>query len=439
MTTISYQNKLNLKNLIDQLDIALAFAKSELARLRLFSIAIVAGIALSTLQYLYLYFSGANIYGLVFEGFWKIYIVQFVYLATELIAIRMVKIYIARKAPIPYWFKIVQIFIETSFPSLLYVAVYSMDYSVHYIDLPYFIIYLILIITSVLHLDFKLSLFTGLVAAIEYLLVVVYAFNMGSIPESGALSFEIYVLRGVLIVVSSAIAGQVAILTRKNIENLLSTQQQHNKLEGIFSQQVSKKIAEKLIAQKGSITSKQEATIMFLDIVNFTHFADNHSPEEVINYQNHFFSPVLEIIHSFDGTVNQILGDGLMISFGTPIEDKHHRQNAMEASLAIFKKISAINPQLEYHTNIRIGIDSGEVIAGNIGNKSRKQFSLVGTTIIKAARLEQLNKELNSQFLISKAVYDGLDNNLKSKASPKGFFQLKGIQNEVEVFEVTPV
>ncbi len=424
--------------MVDQLDIALAFAKSELARLRLFSVAIIVGIALSTLQYLYLYYSGANIYGLVFEGFWQIYIVQFAYLATELIAIRMVKRYIARETAIPYRFKIVQIFIETSFPSLLYVAVYSMDYSVHYIDLPYFIIYLILIITSVLHLDFKLSVFTGLVAAIEYLLIVIYAFNMDTLPESGALSFEIYLLRAVLIIVSSVIAGQVAILTRKNIENLLSTQQQHNKLQDIFSQQVSNKIAEKLIAQKGSLTSKQEATVLFLDIVNFTHFADNHSPEEVISYQNHFFSPVLEIVQSFDGIVNQILGDGLMISFGTPIKDKHHRQKAFEASMAIFKKISTINPQLEYHTNVRIGIDSGEVIAGNIGNKSRKQFSLVGTTIIKAARLEQLNKELNSQILISKAVYDGLDNNLKSKASPRGFFELKGIQNEVEVFEVDP-
>ena len=158
----------------------------------------------------------------------------------------------------------------------------------------------------------------------------------------------------------------------------------------------------------------------------------------MISYQNHFFSPVLEIIQSFDGTVNQILGDGLMISFGSPIEDEQHRQNALDASLAIFKKISAINPELEYHTNIRIGIDSGEVIAGNIGSESRKQFSLVGTTIIKAARLEQLNKELKSQILISKAVYDGLDDNLKSAITSRGFFPLKGIHDEVEVFEVIP-
>ena len=424
--------------MINKLDIDLAFARSELARLRLFSIAIVAGIVLSTGVYVYLHFTDKTIYGLVVEDLWQIYVIQFFYLATERLAIYKVKTYLEKKTPIPYGVKIVQIFIETSFPTLLYVAVYSMDYSVHYIDLPYFIIYLMLIITSVLHLDFKLSLFTGIVAASEYFLVVMYAFNMTDMPGPNGLSFEIYLLRAVLMIVSSAIAGKVAILTRKNIVNLLSTQKQHNELQGIFSQQVSKKIAEKLIAQKGLISSKQEATVVFLDIVNFTDFADNHTPEEVIRYQNQFFSPVLEIIQAYDGIVNQILGDGLMVSFGTPVADQNHSQKALEASLTIIKKVSDINPQLDYHTNIRMGIDTGEVIAGNIGNKSRKQFSLVGTTIIKAARLEQLNKELNSQILISRDVYNRLNERLKAKCSPKGLFQLKGIQNKVEVFEVNP-
>ena len=85
----------------------------------------------------------------------------------------------------------------------------------------------------------------------------------------------------------------------------------------LFGQQVSKEVSKALIEEKGA-TKRREATVMFLDIRNFTAFADVHTAEEVIDYQNQFLSPVIDIINQHQGVVFQILGDGLMACFGSP-------------------------------------------------------------------------------------------------------------------------
>jgi class 3 adenylate cyclase len=130
------------------------------------------------------------------------------------------------------------------------------------------------------------------------------------------------------------------------------------------------------------------------------------------------------------------MGDGFIAIFGAPVKDQHHVSKAVKTGSEILKKIDELIDQRTIPpTKVGIGVHTGEVVAGNIGNEIRKQYSVTGTAVIIAARLEQLNKELNTNFLVSKEIYEIVKNQNYSFSRFEGI-QLKGIEKPIEVYQV---
>lgn len=226
----------------------------------------------------------------------------------------------------------------------------------------------------------------------------------------------------------------------KFIEQLQETGKQiseRNKVEMLFGQQISKEIVQQLLTMKGDFPSRyMEVTVLFLDIRDFTPYTETHSPEEVIHFQNIVFSAFINIVEQHKGIINTLLGDGLMATFGAPFPVEDHCQKAVSAGLQMVQAVKELSSRgAIFPTKIGVGIHTGQVIAGNIGNEIRKEFSLSGMTVIKAARLEQLNKKLGTDILISKDVYDRIDP-LQFQMVSFGEVRLKGIENPIEVFTV---
>jgi adenylate cyclase len=186
----------------------------------------------------------------------------------------------------------------------------------------------------------------------------------------------------------------------------------------LFSQQVSKEVAMELLSDTFETGSKKIfACIMFLDIRGFTPFAENKEPSEIIQYQNDVFGFMIDIISKHNGIINQFLGDGFMATFGAPASSGNDCQNAVNASLEIVKLLNQKCKSGEVpKTKIGIGLHAGNIVTGNVGTTNRKQYSITGNTVILASRIEQLNKEFDSEVLISKEVLEMLDQqNLKIK------------------------
>ena len=194
---------------------------------------------------------------------------------------------------------------------------------------------------------------------------------------------------------------------------------ERNKLEieykkkaiSLFGQQVSSEVAQELLSDTFTSTSKKLfACIMFLDIRGFTPFVENKEPSEIINYQNEVFGFMIDLVSKHHGIVNQFLGDGFMATFGAPASSGNDCQNAVNASLEIVKllqqKCEAGNIA---QTKVGVGLHVGEIVTGNVGTAERKQYSITGNTVILASRIEQLNKNYNSEILISKEVFDELE------------------------------
>jgi len=174
---------------------------------------------------------------------------------------------------------------------------------------------------------------------------------------------------------------------------------------------------------------------MFIDIRNFTKFVVDKSPVEIVKYQNAFFSIVVNAVTKHHGIVNQFLGDGCMVTFGAPAPLINPSQNAVDAAMEIQKElnkeISKGNIPL---TRIGIGIHTGEAVTGNIGNKERQQYSITGNVVILASRIEQLNKEFNSQFLVSADVAKSIDNSVRSELM--GSVNIKGWSEPVPIYKL---
>jgi adenylate cyclase len=215
------------------------------------------------------------------------------------------------------------------------------------------------------------------------------------------------------------------------------TQKMLQEIETLFGQQVSKEVAIELVGDQGVVDSKLcQVTVMFLDIRDFTAYADSKLPKEVATFQNIVFSELINIVRANKGIINQIVGDGIMATFGAPVFFTSHITDAVNAGYSMIGKIRELGEEGKIPPiKVGIGLHTGQVLAGNIGNEFRKQYSLTGKTVIIASRIEQLNKTYDSQFLISDDIYK----EVKNSGYPISYIDevnLKGIKQPIEIYRL---
>jgi adenylate cyclase len=329
--------------------------------------------------------------------------------------------------------------LEISFPTLiLFILSFYWD-SVLVLATPGVILYILIVLSTTLSLDYKLSLFAGASAAAEFIILVFYLQSIS--PEITAPTIldhpEIHVAKGILIFVSGGIAAFISKRLLESINNSYFALSERNRIASLFGQQISAEIVDELLAYESEIESKRKfVCIMFLDIRDFTPFAEKLEPEEIIEYQNSVFGFMIEIITKYKGIINQFLGDGYMATFGAPISREDDCGNAIRAALEIADMVNLKSKGGEImETRIGIGLHAGYVVTGNVGTSIRKQYSISGNTVILASRIEQLNKKFNTQVLVSEEV---IENSMVSeiKAESLGEIQIKGREQPVNIYKL---
>ena len=167
---------------------------------------------------------------------------------------------------------------------------------------------------------------------------------------------------------------------------------------------VPEKVASSLLAGGGAIPVQQtEATVLFCDIEAFTSLTETVGPIKIVDVLNAYFSRMVEILEHYGGVVTQFQGDAILATFNVPISDTGHVQNAVTAAQAMLTSVAGSEYAGE-HLNIRIGINTGSVVAGAIGAKGRLNYTVHGDAVNLAARLEAMNKEYGTRLLISETT-----------------------------------
>ncbi|HKV37559.1 MAG TPA: adenylate/guanylate cyclase domain-containing protein [Pyrinomonadaceae bacterium] len=180
----------------------------------------------------------------------------------------------------------------------------------------------------------------------------------------------------------------------------------------------------------------QTITILFADIRGFTRISEHAPPEKIVGLLNRYFSAMTDIIFAHGGTLDKYLGDGLMALFGAPTATQDDASNALNAAVAMQRRLLGINRELRdegfQEIGVGMGLHTGEVIVGYIGSDRRSEYTAIGDTVNTSSRLE--SNALGGEILISDATAKAAHSRYKLK--PREAIMVKNRQQPVMLWEV---
>ncbi|MCP4008142.1 MAG: hypothetical protein GY726_01360 [Proteobacteria bacterium] len=213
-----------------------------------------------------------------------------------------------------------------------------------------------------------------------------------------------------------------------------------------FELYIPKRVVEHLVKKgdaRETISDSRNMTVMFTDMVDFSHISEGMSAREVAKLVNHHFALIGECIDAEEGTVDKYIGDSVMAFWGAPEKQKQRADRACRAALAIGAAIREDNARRKKEgklpIGIRIGIHTGDVTVGNIGAPGRLNYTIIGDAVNIGARLEQLGKEIYPYGTVVSILISGdtaRDLGDEFKPVSVGQFKLKGREGEIEVFSL---
>jgi len=196
-------------------------------------------------------------------------------------------------------------------------------------------------------------------------------------------------------------------------------------------------LADKILTTRGSLEGERKlVTVLFADVANFTSMAEKFDPEEVYQIMDGCFRVLMDEIHKYEGTINQFTADGVMALFGAPVAHEDHAQRACYAALSIQNTLTDYGEKLKNERGIdfkmRIGLNSGPVVVGSIGDDLRMYYTAIGDTISLASRMEATAKP--GTILSSGHTYKLVRDWFKFESLGKA--QVKGEEDPQEAYEL---
>lgn len=340
-------------------------------------------------------------------------------------------------------FQYLSAFVETSIPTVGMLIGSQFLGPLYTLFTPSAFLYPLFILLSVLRLNFRLCVFTGVVAGLEYSLLAMYFVNKvsGSAVEPILLDSVHHHFKGFLLFLTGVVAGLVTLQIKNRIIRSFQTVDERNRISRTFGEYVSPVVMDKLLTLRPDLRSeKRNVCVMFLDIRNFTAFAEKRKPEEVVSYLESLFEFMIEIVNRHHGVINKFLGDGFMAVFGAPLSDGTDCSNGVAAAKEIIARVdNEVAQGTVVPTKVGIGLHAGEAVTGSIGSSLRREYTVIGDVVNLASRIEKLNKQFGSQLLISEMVWQALiqdQTGLSGEAIPMGQVQVQGRQTPIQVFQM---
>jgi class 3 adenylate cyclase len=225
--------------------------------------------------------------------------------------------------------------------------------------------------------------------------------------------------------------------------SMLRGLEERNRIKGLFGQYLTSEVSEAILDGRVNLNGDHyEATIMFTDIRSFTAMSETMQPGEVFEFLNEYLDHMIEVILAKGGFIDKFIGDGILCVFGLPVRSDNHALLAMETARAMGMRLAELNAGRTAAGKAAIiigsGIHTGPVIAGNVGNARRAQFTVIGDTVNLASRLEGLNKDYGSTILLSQTTWDALPPEVRDgiKATRMPAVEIRGKREPITVWRV---
>lgn len=226
--------------------------------------------------------------------------------------------------------------------------------------------------------------------------------------------------------------------------NMASGLLEKTQVENAFSRFVSPTVAKQILQNLDQVQlggKHVNATAVFADIVGFTSIAEKMQPAEVASLLNEYFSYISMITRLYHGTIDKFMGDCAMLIFGAPEDDKDHKINAITCAIMIQRLVTVLNKERmidgQVPIHFRIGINSGTMLAGNMGSNERMQYTVVGDAVNLASRLHTVAEK--DQIVVTDSLVKDPDVQWHIVAHRHRSIRLRGISNPVTTYLITDV
>jgi len=220
----------------------------------------------------------------------------------------------------------------------------------------------------------------------------------------------------------------------KKVDDQVEELRRYNELRRYLSPNITDRILSNG-SDLSKISHRKLMTVLFSDIRGFSDLTDSLEPEEITLLLNNYLSEMTKLIHRHEGTLDKIIGDGIMVFFGDPVSIPDHAQRAVLLAIDMQEKVDQLRDEwlsYGYDLNIGIGINTGYMTVGNIGSEFHRDYTVIGNQVNVAARLESMAKP--GEILVSQRTYS------KAKGvatfEEAGTVHLKGIHSSVGIYRV---
>jgi class 3 adenylate cyclase len=202
-------------------------------------------------------------------------------------------------------------------------------------------------------------------------------------------------------------------LTKKRLRDIERKylEERHRRVRDLFARFVPEAVVDEVLEHAGEDLrlggQRRTATVMFCDLRDFTSFAEPRPPELVVDVLNRYLSAMSDVILRHGGTLIGFQGDGILAAFGTPIEQPDHADRALSATREMIgQALDGFNAWLQEESiggsfRIGVGLNSGVIMAGNVGSERRLEYTVIGDTTNTASRLEAMTKDTPHMLLMS--------------------------------------
>lgn len=281
-------------------------------------------------------------------------------------------------------------------------------------------------------IKFKISLLSEL---INFLILVFLLFSTYEIYYYLFIKFNL-----VRMIVPPASALIIS-YTASSVSNYLKERKHKLIIKGMFSQYLNPQLVEELVDHPEKLKLggiRKEMTVLFSDLANFTTISEKIDPETLVELLNNYFDEMTEIIFETKGTLDKFEGDAIMAFWNAPIDDPEHYYHSIYCALKMKKKVNELKTEwksvIGQEFKIRIGINSGEMIVGNMGGKKKFDYTVMGDNVNLASRLESINKVYGTEIIISENVF----NKIKDKVLTRelDLILVKGKTIPVRIYEL---
>ncbi len=261
------------------------------------------------------------------------------------------------------------------------------------------------------------------------------------------LGIYLFVENNYIISIISPIATLIVGYFSTTAYYVISVRKHNAMIKGMFGQYVSKELVNQLLNNPEKLSLggvKKNITIMFSDIEGFTSISEKMKAEKLVVFINNYLSIMTSIVLKHSGTLDKYLGDSLMAFWGAPLDVANKELEACRTAIIMQKKMDELKSKFSTDAarkvRTRIGINSSEVVVGNIGGVERFDYTVIGDGVNLASRLESANKFYGTTIMISEATYAKVKADVfvriidkivvKGKTKPITVYELLGIKNE---------